>query len=136
MGFSGFALRVADEGTAFHSTCDDKFDIPVLLGVQKRLPCRLMAVRVTEEVVNERRRRIRADATRRGKTASKRRLKLAEWTIIVTSIPEELLSLDEAFVLMRVRWQICCSSSGKVTVRLTIGAPKSHGVFSVNCMPN
>jgi hypothetical protein len=86
--------------------CDDRLDIAVRLGAKKRLPCRLMAVRVTEKVVNERRRRIKADATRRGRTASKRRLKLAEWTILVTSIPETLLSLDEAFVLMRVRWQI------------------------------
>ena len=88
------------------ASCDNRLDIPVLLGEKKRLPCRLMAVKVAEEVVNERRRRIRSDATRRGKTPSKRQLKLAEWTILVTSVPEELLSLDEAFVLMRVRWQI------------------------------
>lgn len=86
--------------------CDDKLDVPVFLGEKKRIPCRLMAVRVTEEVANERRRRIRADATRRGKTPSKRQLKLAEWTILVTSVPYKLLTLDEAFVLMRVRWQI------------------------------
>jgi IS4 transposase len=31
---------------------------------------------------------------------------LAAWNVVITNIPEELLSLDEAFVLTRVRWQI------------------------------
>jgi len=88
------------------ASCDHQLDMPILLGAIERLPCRLMAIRVPEAVANERRRKIRADATRRGKTPSRRQLKLANWTILVTSVPKELLTLDEAFVLMRIRWQI------------------------------
>ena len=86
--------------------CDDKLDMSILLGLEKQIPCRLMAVRVPEEVANQRRRKIRADSRRRGRTPSKRQLTLAGWTVLVSSIPPELLTLDEAFVLMRIRWQI------------------------------
>ena len=81
-------------------------DEPVELGVQHHLPVRLLAVRVPEEVANERRRKLRAEAKRRGQTVSKVRLALADWTIYVTNVPVDLLSLEEALVLARVRWQI------------------------------
>ena len=81
-------------------------DEPVELGVQHHLPVRRFSVRVPEEVANERRRKLRAEAKRRGQTVSKVRLALADWTIYVTNVPVELLSLEEALVLARVRWQI------------------------------
>jgi hypothetical protein len=31
---------------------------------------------------------------------------LAEWTILLTNVPQELLSVQQALVLMRCRWQI------------------------------
>jgi len=81
-------------------------DLTVTLGVDHRLPGRLLAVRVPEEVSNQRRRRLRADATRRGKTPSAAQLAWCAWTIVVTSVPPTLLSLREALVLLRARWQI------------------------------
>jgi len=81
-------------------------DLTVTLGVDQRLPGRLLAVRVPEEVVNQRRRRLRADAKRRGKTPSTAQLAWCAWTIVVTSVPPTLLSLREALVLLRARWQI------------------------------
>jgi len=81
-------------------------DLTVTLGVDHRLPGRLLAVRVPEEVVNQRRRRLRADAKRRGKTPSAAQLAWCAWTIVVTSVPPPLLSLREALVLLRARWQI------------------------------
>jgi len=81
-------------------------DLTVTLGVDHRLPGRLLAVRVPEEVVNQRRRRLRAEATRRGRTPSAAQLAWCAWTIVVTSVPPTLLSLREALVLLRARWQI------------------------------
>ena len=81
-------------------------DLTVTLGVDQRLPGRLLAVRVPEEVVNQRRRRLRADAKRRGRTPSAAPLAWCAWTIVVTSVPPTLLSLREALVLLRARWQI------------------------------
>jgi len=81
-------------------------DLPVLLGVEHRLPARLLAVRVPPEVANERRRRLRAGARRRGRTPRAASLAWCDWTIVVTAAPAALLSWREALVLLRARWQI------------------------------
>lgn len=81
-------------------------DLPIHLGADYQLPARLLAVRVPQEVADQRRRRLRADAKRKGRTVSAARLTLAAWTILVTNAPATLLSLAEALVLGRIRWQI------------------------------
>jgi hypothetical protein len=43
---------------------------------------------------------------RKGKKISAARLRLADWTIVLTNVPKALLSVQEALVLLRVRWQI------------------------------
>ncbi len=86
--------------------CTHELDAPILLGAKAKLPCRLLAVRVPDKVASERRRKMRAEYKREGKTPSKRQLALTNWTIMVTSVPCEQLTLEEAFVLKRIRWQI------------------------------
>jgi len=81
-------------------------DLRVTLGVGHRLPARLLARRVPREVAAARRRRLRAEAKRRGQAVSHARLALADWLIFVTNVPAERLRLDEALVLARARWQI------------------------------
>jgi len=81
-------------------------DLTVTLGVDHRLPGRLLAVRVPEEVANQRRHRLHADAKRRGRTPSAAQRAWCAWTIVVTSVPPALLSVREALVLLRARWQI------------------------------
>jgi hypothetical protein len=81
-------------------------EFPVLLGVKAQLPCRLLALRVSDDEASKRRRQIRKEAKRRGQNPSKNRLQLASWTILGTNTPEKLLNLSEAMVLARVRWQI------------------------------
>ncbi len=84
----------------------DEVDLQVELGREERLPCRLLAQRVPDQLAQERRRKIRAEARRRGQTPSRARLQLADWTILVTNGPQAWLGLAEALVLYRVRWQI------------------------------
>lgn len=81
-------------------------DLPILLGAQEQLPCRLLAVRVSQEVADQRRRRLREEAKRRGRTPSAVQLALLEWTIFVTNAPCELMKVQEALILGRCRWQI------------------------------
>lgn len=81
-------------------------DLPIALGAQHRLPARLLAVRVPQEVANQRRRRLRTEAKRRGKTPCARALAWCAWTLLITNAPPDLLSLREALVLARARWQI------------------------------
>jgi Transposase DDE domain len=78
----------------------------VWVGQEHALPARLLVQAVPQEVADQRRRRIRAEARRKGRTPSAAALALAAWTIFITNVPVELLSLPEALVLAKVRWQI------------------------------
>jgi hypothetical protein len=81
-------------------------EMGVLLGKQAQLPVRLIMVRVSEKVAKQRRERIRETAQDQGREPSAEVLYLAGWTIVVTNVPRARLSLPEALVLLRLRWQI------------------------------
>jgi hypothetical protein len=81
-------------------------DVPIQLGSEERLPCRLIAVRCPAEVVRVRVARVKRDAARRGRTPSKAQLDWCHWTILVTNVPSKLLNVSEAITLYRARWQI------------------------------
>ena len=78
----------------------------VLLGKQARLPVRVVAFRLSEASVNRARRRLREYARKKGKQPTQARLSLTPWLVVVTNVPEELLSAQEVGVLARVRWQV------------------------------
>jgi hypothetical protein len=81
-------------------------DLPIALGVQHRLPARLLALRVSPEVAAQRRRRARKEAQDKGRTPTATTLAWCDWTLLVTNAPATLLSLQEALVLLRARWQV------------------------------
>jgi hypothetical protein len=107
----------------------DEVDVEVFVGKQERLAVRLIAVRVSKEEAQRRRERANKQIThppkgcqaplpgkrkpkeqRRGKPKRKKvspaRLRLADWTIVLTNVPQNLLSAQEVLVLVRCRWQI------------------------------
>ncbi len=81
-------------------------ELSVLVGKEERLPARLIAFRVPQEVADQRRRQLKEYARKKGTTPTKERLFLAGWTILLTNVPAEMLSPEEALVLMAVRWQV------------------------------
>jgi len=107
---AGVAVRTADGTPCLLPTWLQRqgtvVDQPVRVGVEQPLPARLLAVRVPPTVAQTRRRRLRREAKREGKTPSAARLALADWTLLLTNVPAPLLSVAEALVLARVRWQI------------------------------
>ena len=108
----------------------DEVDVEVYLGKQERLAVRLIARRVSPEQARQRRARaqrskegkpkgVQRPNARKGRQAGakrqrqrkcrkigKARMQLLEWTILVTNVPQALLTVDEALVLARCRWQI------------------------------
>jgi IS4 transposase len=107
----------------------DEVDVDVFVGKRERLPVRLLAVRVSAEEAKRRRAGANGRIThppkgcqaplpgkrkpkeqrqgkRKGKKVSAARLRLADWTIMLTNVPQELLGVQEALVLLRCRWQI------------------------------
>ena len=83
-------------------------EFPVLLGKQAkhRLPCRLIALPVPQEVSDRRRHKAKKKARRQNTTISQKTLALMDWTIFVTNVPTEMLSSRQIAVLYPVRWQI------------------------------
>jgi hypothetical protein len=78
----------------------------VYLFHEQKVTLRLLAVRVPEKEAEERRERVRQEAKERGRQVSQKKLELCEWNILVTNAPAELLSVNNAWEVRRVRWQI------------------------------
>ncbi len=93
-------LRVTEAARAW------PLDQPVQLGLAQRLPARLVAVPVPQEVADTRRRKLREEARKRHQPLSQARLALVGWTIFVTTLPADQFSVAELLVLARARWQI------------------------------
>ena len=72
----------------------------------KGLPARLLAQQVPAEVAAQRQAQLLADAQRRGRSVSPQSWALCHWNFCATNLDASHLSLHEAFVLLRVRWQI------------------------------
>lgn len=100
----GTAVDVLSWLTQQNGPCVDQ---PMLLGLKERLACRVIAWRLPEEQRNRRRQRLCDDFRRKcGREPSAERLAWCDWTILVTSVPVEMLSVSEAAVLYRARWQV------------------------------
>ena len=67
---------------------------------------RLLAERVPQEVADLRQERMRAYARTHHKPVNPLVLELAQWTLIVTNVPARMLSQEQAFALLRARWQV------------------------------
>lgn len=85
---------------------ETEIDQPVRVGARERVPARLLVSRVPPEVVEQRRRRLREYARKKQVTPKAETLALAEWTLVITNVPVEQMSLEEAWVLTGVRWQV------------------------------
>lgn len=82
-------------------------DVSVLLGQEQRLPCRLIAWRLPQEQANRRRQKLCQEMRKKkGREPSAERLAWCDWTILVTNVPADLLTPQEAAVLYRARWQV------------------------------
>lgn len=92
-------------GALLAARAADRLDEWVAVGPQ-RLRCRLLAVRAPEAVAAKRRQRLRYQAAKHGRRASAEGLALCGWTVFICNVPRWLLSLQEAWVLYRVRWQV------------------------------
>lgn len=93
-------------GALLRQRCAQSSDLPITLGASHRIPCRLLARRLPPEIAALRRQRL-VEAARRDQTVpSAAQLALCAWAVFVTSVPQAQLSLGEALVLYRLRWQV------------------------------
>ena len=66
-------------------TLNDQVELNLWVGYQAQLPCRVMAVRLPSAVVEERRRKARANARRKGRTLNAEKLAWQEWRVFITN---------------------------------------------------
>jgi hypothetical protein len=69
-------------------------------------PLRLVAVLASAATARRKRLSLRADGQRRGRPPTGRALALAEWIVVLTTVPAEQATAAQVLTLMRLRWQI------------------------------
>lgn len=84
----------------------EQAEADVVVGDTERVPMRLLVQRVPEEQRRQRQARLRREAQKHGRCVPLEREELAGWTLVLTTVGADLLSLDEAMVVLRVRWQL------------------------------
>lgn len=82
------------------------YECRMQVSATRRVPARLIAFPVPEEVAIKRRTTQERKAQKHSRKASKKLIDLCGWTLIITNIAAEELSHQEALVLLRARWQI------------------------------
>jgi hypothetical protein len=73
---------------------------------KEKVPMRLLASRVPDDVAEARRERVRREAKERGRQVSQKKLELCEWNVLLTNAPSRLISVHQACDVRRVRWQV------------------------------
>jgi hypothetical protein len=78
----------------------------VKVGTRQKMPCRLLVWRVDPRRVRRRRADARRKACKHGYQASARKLAWCRYDMAITNLPGDRLSVEEARVLLRARWQV------------------------------
>ena len=81
-------------------------EVNILIGANQKFPVRLIAYSVSESVFNQRRRKQRRTNQKSGYGLSKNSKSHARYTLLITNIPEELVTLEKFLILYGFRWQI------------------------------
>lgn len=101
----------------------DTARVPVLMTESDRVPCHMVAVRVPQDVADERRRKLRLKHKKQGfNPPSARYLELQDWTILVTNLEEADVSNEQIVKWYLMRWRIemifkaCKSHTGMLKI--------------------
>jgi len=107
----------------------DIVDIKVSIGASERLKCRLVAVKLPDHIVAERKRKAKNNRDKR-LNHSKEYMKSLSWTIFVTNIEKQTWSSEKILKAYRIRWHIEIIFKGWKSylniVKLVPDAPKSN----------
>ncbi len=99
-------LPPVDLGQELRTESRSLLEKVVFLGAQERGATRLIAVRMPEAVVNERRRKARRNAQKRGHTPSQAHLPLLAWNLFITHVPDTGWTPQTIGKAYALRWQV------------------------------
>ena len=85
---------------------DDRvIDLPVYIG-HERVPCRLLAYRLPDQVVQERRRKALEEARKKGRILTQEYLTWLAFGFYITNVTREMLSAKVVRIVYGLRWQV------------------------------
>jgi len=84
----------------------DSTEHAIFLGAKERVACRLVAYRIPECIVNERRRLANKKAKKKGYTPSKAHLALLAWNLFITNVPPTIWQTATIRKVYPIRWQV------------------------------
>ncbi len=99
-------LDLVDELSKSKYKSFDTIELNVLLGSKYKLPVRLIAYRLPDSVVNDRRRKAKATAKKKKYTLSKKHLALLAFSIYVTNVSVSVWPAKVVGTIYRLRWSI------------------------------
>jgi hypothetical protein len=88
-----------------HDPDADVIDVPLYLG-QERVSCRLLAYRLPEPVVSERRRKAWEEARKKGQTLTQDYLNWLTFGFYITNVTQEVLPEKVVRIVYGLRWQV------------------------------
>jgi hypothetical protein len=78
----------------------------IFIGAKELVPARLVAVRMPESIVNERRRIAKKKAKKKGYIPSKAHLSLLAWNLFISNVPSTIWKTATVVKGYPIRWQI------------------------------
>jgi DDE family transposase len=78
----------------------------IFIGAKALVPSRLVAVRMPEAIVNERRRIAKKKAKKKGYTPSRAHLNLLTWNLFISNVPSIIWKTATVVKAYPIRWQI------------------------------
>jgi hypothetical protein len=106
--YSAITMNEIDLRQILRKVTGSTYQMAVLMGTKEktRVTCRLICLRVDEKIAEERRQKLRQNATKKGRTVSELHLFMAGWILMVTNTPAEWLPAEMVRPLYGLRWQI------------------------------
>ena len=89
-----------------HSVKGNMAEKDIVIGAKDQVQSRLIVSRVPELSVNERRRKARKNARKKGYTPSHAHLTLLAWNLFITNVPQTIWKMETVVKVYPLRWQI------------------------------
>jgi hypothetical protein len=102
----GTDLPLSEQLAAWRKEGVKAVDLQASVGNKNRLKGRLVALACPADVVARRLANLEKDALHRGRPVSARQREMCHWTVLITNIPAEGLTVEQLWILYRLRWQI------------------------------
>jgi hypothetical protein len=99
-------LSPLDVGSFLKTIEGNMLEKHIYIGTKELVGTRLIASRVPDQVVNERRRKARKNAKKKGYTPSKAHLELLAWNLFISNVPSTIWKTETIVKGYPIRWQI------------------------------